>query len=40
MGNGLAENPLFPGLDSVAIAHNERAARTESPRRSRKGEIS
>jgi hypothetical protein len=26
MGNGREEKPLFAGLDSQAIAHNERAA--------------
>jgi hypothetical protein len=27
MGNGRGEKPLFPGLDSPAIAHNELVAR-------------
>jgi hypothetical protein len=26
MGNGRQEKPLFPGLESPAIAHNERVA--------------
>src|SRR5690349_5882646 len=30
MGNGSGERPLFPGLDSPAIAHDERAASAEA----------